>query len=216
MTKIQDIANGVYRVVIVSPEKILHDPHFHDLWRDPKFLAMVMGVSCDEGHCISQWGDTFRPEYGQLGRLRWILPSHIRFHVVSATMPQKVLQDIKERLFMRNETTTVVRMSNDRPNIHLAVEKMQYPLHTARDLLRVLQLKDGQPPRKFMAFVNRRRDAEDCVDRLWELAPELKEKVTYFHSGMSPEFRKDRIQKLRSGELWGIICTDAAGMVSYS
>ena len=30
---------------------------------------------------------------------------------------------------------------------------------------------------------------------------------------MSPEFRKDVIRKLQMGEIWGIVCTDAAGMV---
>jgi hypothetical protein len=42
----------------------------------------------------------------------------------------------------------------------------------------------------------------------------LKEKVMWFHSGMSLEFHEEVIlHKLQTGEIWGIMCTDAAGMV---
>jgi superfamily II DNA/RNA helicase len=48
----------------------------------------------------------------------------------------------------------------------------------------------------------------------WDnLPPHLKEKVVWFHSGMSPEFCEEVIRKLQTGEIWGIMCTDAAGMV---
>ncbi|KAG1845809.1 hypothetical protein F4604DRAFT_1688582 [Suillus subluteus] len=40
----------------------------------------------------------------------------------------------------------------------------------------------------------------------------LREKVIWFHSGMTMDFRVNAMEKLRKGELWGICCTDAAGM----
>ncbi|EGN93626.1 hypothetical protein SERLA73DRAFT_115651, partial [Serpula lacrymans var. lacrymans S7.3] len=45
-------------------------------------------VTIDEAHWISEWGDGFRPEYGDLGRLQWILPRHISFHAASVTITQ--------------------------------------------------------------------------------------------------------------------------------
>jgi len=47
-----------------------------------------------------------------------------------------------------------------------------------------------------------------------DLPGHLWEKVIWFHSGMTMEFRVDAMEKLKKGELWGICCTDAAGMVS--
>ncbi|KAM6498790.1 P-loop containing nucleoside triphosphate hydrolase protein, partial [Amanita muscaria] len=45
-----------------------------------------------------------------------------------------------------------------------------------------------------------------------KLGPDLDKNIVWFHSGMSPEFRRDAIEKLKDGHIWGIICTDAAGM----
>jgi hypothetical protein len=41
-----------------------------------------------------------------------------------------------------------------------------------------------------------------------------REKVVWFHSGMSMDFHVDAMDKLRRGDIWGVCCTDAAGMVS--
>ena len=79
----------------------------------------------------------------------------------------------------------------------------------------MLKLDGVNPPPKFMVFVNRQKESEEIVEFQWDnLLPVLQDKVVWFHSGMSPQFRDDAIRRLRDGELWGIICTDAAGMVS--
>ncbi|KIK77246.1 hypothetical protein PAXRUDRAFT_167432, partial [Paxillus rubicundulus Ve08.2h10] len=53
------------------PERILMDTHFKLLWKSNKFAEKLFNVTCDEGHCISEWGKDFRPLYSQLGDLRW-------------------------------------------------------------------------------------------------------------------------------------------------
>jgi superfamily II DNA/RNA helicase len=45
------------------------------------------------------------------------------------------------------------------------------------------------------------------------LPPDLQDKIIWFHSGMSAEFREEAIKKLKNGDMWGFWCTDAAGMV---
>ncbi|KAF8979984.1 hypothetical protein BDQ17DRAFT_1184734, partial [Cyathus striatus] len=69
------------------------------------------------------------------------------------------------------------------------------------------------PPPKFMCFVNKCREAEEGVECEWEkVSDELHLNVVWFHSGMSSDFHEATIQKLKAGEIWGIICTEAAGM----
>ncbi|KAF5348836.1 hypothetical protein D9756_009718 [Leucocoprinus leucothites] len=110
---------------------------------------------------------------------------------------------------------------------------MQYPISSAKDLVCVLQLTNDKPPPKFMAFVNKQCEVEDAAEKIWDdtvfvnkehevedaveevwndMLIYLEDKITYFHSGISPEFQESHIAMLRHGELWGIICTDAAGM----
>ena len=191
----------------------MKDSRFRNLWNSKKFTSKLFNITFDEAHCISQWGNDFRPEYGELGHLRWLIPPHIPFHVVSATMPKLVLNDVKAKLMLRPEKTTIIHRSNDRPNISLVVDKMQYSAKSMLDLERVLQL-NGETPKKFMVFINKRRESEEMTKKEWDnLPPHLKEKIVWFHSGMSAEFREDAIRKLQTGEIWGIMCTDAAGMV---
>jgi superfamily II DNA/RNA helicase len=83
------------------------------------------------------------------------------------------------------------------------------------DLEHILNLDGRTQPPLFMVFVNKRTESEELAKKEWEnLPPNFREKVMWFHSGMSPEFREEVIRKLKSGEIWGIMCTDAAGMVS--
>jgi superfamily II DNA helicase RecQ len=129
-------------------------------------------------------------------------------------MPTPVLNDVMAKLMLHPEKTTIIHRSNDRPNISFVVEKMQYSAKSMLDIEHVLQLNRETPPKKFMVFVNKRRKSEVLTKKEWDnLPPYLKEKIVWFHSGMSPEFRADMIRRLQMGEIWGIMCTDAAGMV---
>lgn len=159
-------------------------------------------------------GENFRHEYARLGRLRGILPDRIRFHVVSATLSKFVLSDVRSKLQMSINTSTIIRRSNDRENIQYIVQEIKHPLPTFMDLRYILNLKQGKP-RKFIIFMNDRREAELAVEELWKDIPERKqERVVWYHLGMSPQFLEDRARKLKDGTLWGIVCADAAGLVS--
>ncbi|KIJ09295.1 hypothetical protein PAXINDRAFT_17613 [Paxillus involutus ATCC 200175] len=215
-----DIEEHKYRVIIMSPELITHNKHVSALWNSKRFIARIFNITIDEGHCISEWGKEFRPEYSQLGRLRWILPPHIPFHIASATMPPRILKDVTTTLNMQRETVSRIQLSNDHPNIQLLVVEMLDSTKSVHDLHRILRLPssvsplgDGTQQVKFMLFCNSRRDAQHVASFLREqLPPDLRDNIVWFHSGMTQEFRAEMVEKLRRGEIWGICCTDAAGM----
>ncbi|KII83142.1 hypothetical protein PLICRDRAFT_79357, partial [Plicaturopsis crispa FD-325 SS-3] len=105
----------------------------------------------------------------------------------------------------------------DRPNIHFMVSELLYSVKSMQDLDRVLKFSADTPPPKFMVFANKRKETERLTKHAWsQLPPELHHKIVWFHSGMSGEQKASCMEELRKGEIWGIFCTDAAGMVSHS
>lgn len=210
-----DIKSRKYRVIVMSPELIINDWRFDNIWRTRDFTAHLFNITVDEGHCISQWGKDFHPEYSQLGRLRWLLPSHVPFHVVSATLPSHILKDVLASLNMRHDNTSVIRLSNDRRNIQVAVIEMLHSVNSFHDINRILHLLQAIHPPKFMIFCNSRQDLQRMAEYLHsQLHPELQHQIVWFHYGITQEFRTDMMEKLHGGELWGMCCMDAAGMVS--
>ncbi|KAG1728758.1 P-loop containing nucleoside triphosphate hydrolase protein [Suillus paluster] len=158
--------DSIIQLIVASPELIINDRCFNNLWRN------------------------FRPEYSQLGRLRWLLPSHVPFHIVSATLPSHILKDVS-----------------------VAVIEMLHSANSFHNINHILRLLQGIHPLKFMIFCNSRQDSQRMAEYLHsQLHPELQHKIIWFHSRMMQEFRTDMMEKLHGGKLWGMCCTDAVGM----
>jgi len=152
-----------------------------------------------------------------VGKLRWLLPRQVVFYAASATMPRHILDHVKSLLQMRPERTREIRRTNDRPNIHLVTLEMLDPLNSCHDILRVFRFNGDPPPPLFMVFCNDRKETERLCQYARSHAPaEHIDKLVWFHSGMSARFRTGTIEKLRLRKIWGIFCTDAAGMVRVS
>ncbi|KAH8980612.1 hypothetical protein EDB92DRAFT_1805669, partial [Lactarius akahatsu] len=124
-----------YCVIITSPERILTDQHFLDLWKSKRFINKLRSVIFDEAHCISQWSGDFQPKYANVGRLHWLLPGHIIFYAASAMMPHHVLNHVKSILQMRPDRTREIQLFNNRPNIHLLTLEMLNPAHSYHNIL---------------------------------------------------------------------------------
>lgn len=188
---------------------------FERLLKNHDFISRVVSVVFDEAHCIYQWG-TFRPEYRETSRLRYLLPE-VPFVVASATFSDAILRDIKDLLQIRSDKLVHIRRSNDRPNIRLGVRKIQYTLNSFLDLAFLIpaKWKEGDPPpRKFVVFFDNIAEAVNAGKFLRKRLPlEYRNKVKWFHADMSPQFKELQTEKLRSGEIWGLCATDSFGMV---
>jgi superfamily II DNA/RNA helicase len=70
-----------------------------------------------------------------------------------------------------------------------------------------------------MVFVNKCSEAVGAVKELWKDCLNDRGKgeyIRWFHSGMTAHFKRETIKDLKQGKLWGVVCTDTAGMVCES
>jgi superfamily II DNA helicase RecQ len=190
------------------------------LWKIPKFTKKILAFVFDEAHCITQWG-VFRKNYLSLGLLRHLIPDPVPFYVASATLPKPLITEIARLLHLQpNNNTMRVLCSNDRPDISLAVKALVYPANSFKDLDFLIPWnwnEDMGPPAKFLVFLDNIKEVEGATKHLRSrLQRKYHNRVDWFHGTMSQEFREEAVGRLRSGMVWGLVCTDAFGMVSSS
>ena len=216
--KLQEIATGIYQLIIVSPELLLNDKRFEILWTKKQFTDNIVNFVLDEAHVIKDWGSTFRTDYLKIGPIRYLFPRMIGFHLGSATIGPGLVPELVKNLHLRTDKLSVMRLNTDRPNIHLVVRRMQHPLNSYEDLGFIIKKNLGSgdaPPPKFLVFFNSRGEAQAGAEYLRaRLSTDLRDKVKWFHSGMTDDFREKEMHALIIGESYGEGSTDAAGMVS--
>lgn len=134
------------------------------------------------------------------------------------------------RLGISWDNLHAIRLSNDRPNVALVVRKMKYPANTFMDLDFLVQdtgsdssldtdtSGGSQSPRhheKSVIFFDNKNDATAAARYLRSRLPlDQRNRITWFMSDMSREFKDDKVEGLMTGRVWGICSTDSFGMVS--
>jgi len=127
-------AKGEYRLLYVSPERLLREDFIAFLARVPLAFFAI-----DEAHCISEWGHEFRPEYRQLRRLRELFP-HQPIAAFTASATQRVRHDIIHQLSLRNPHKYIA--SFHRPNLNYHVRLCDAKSQT-RLLLNAIEAHTG-------------------------------------------------------------------------
>ncbi|TFK73673.1 P-loop containing nucleoside triphosphate hydrolase protein [Pluteus cervinus] len=215
------LVKGTYSCVVITPEQLVkQDGGFAKLCKKSDFVEKIISVVFDEAHCASIWSD-FRPGYKQAGYLRHLL-GDTPFVAVSATMPQEIVENVFKALEIRKEGLVTIRTSTDRPNIRLHVRDIDHPLNSFRDLEFVLgkwqpgQPKPSKPPDKFVVFfddINESiRAGHHIRSMLASFGEEYRDKVVWFNSDMTDEFKREAVERFRNGELWGLFASESFGL----
>lgn len=193
---------GRYKLLYVSPER---------LW-SKKFRTSLAGVcvdrvAIDEAHCVSQWGHSFRPEYGMIATaVEEIAKEQNRppLLALTATVTEKVRKDIVEILGLQLDGSPVLR-SPDRSELHYYVERCIN--FDDRDL-HVLRIAEAYKAEKGIIYVPRRKDAE----RLAEYLRADNHVAQPYHGGMEPGRRIHIEEAFRDGEIDVVVATKAFGL----
>src|SRR5258708_6890805 len=210
-----------FRTIVLSPELAV-DPRFMCIWNEPKIKKKINHIVVDEAHCVSQWGRDFRSSYLHLSCLHAVLGEDTPWYLTSATLHSQVLQDTLCIIGL-HQNTTIYHRSNDWLNIHLCVQKMRYPIASHFDLAFLVPLNPKiddpewvmQNILQFLVYCNSRVDTEAMALFLRSRLPRPAcHHIVWYHLGMSDMFKKEVVEAYEAGELLGLCCTDACGMVS--
>lgn len=192
---LQNAQRGVYRIIYVAPERLLTESFL-----DFAMNAPIAQVVVDEAHCVSQWGQDFRPGYLDVAPFIARLPGRSRVSAFTATATQSVRGDIVRLLALDNPY--VVTTGFDRPNLYFEVRR-----EGNRDaaLLRFLQEHRGQSG---IVYCGTRKGVEEVAEMLVEHGMD----AVGYHAGMGDEERKNAQEDFVSDRVPVIVATNAFGM----
>lgn len=148
-------AEGSYKLVYVAPER-LESPVFRSFAAG----ADISMVTVDEAHCISQWGQDFRPSYLKILDFIDSLPRRPIVSAFTATATREVKDDIVCTLRLHDPKVLVTGF--DRPNLYFQVER------TRRKDDFVIQYLRDHPGESGIIYCATRKN----VDKLQELLTE--------------------------------------------
>ena len=188
-------AGGRYKIIYVAPER-LENYEFLEFARQVE----ISMVTVDEAHCISQWGQDFRPSYVKIVDFVKNLPGRPIVSAFTATATEEVKNDILCTLNL--EDPKVVITGFDRKNLYYSVENIRRKDDFVMDYI------DRHPTESGIIYCSTRKN----VDNLFELLFQKGVAVTRYHAGLNNETRKKNQDDFIYDRTPVIIATNAFGM----
>ena len=195
MLALDNARRGVYKIIYVAPERLLTGSFL-----DFAMTAEIAQVVVDEAHCVSQWGQDFRPGYLDIAPFIERLPRRPRVSAFTATATQSVRQDIMRLLELQNPYG--VTTGFDRPNLFFEVRR-----EGNRDLALLRFLKEQQG-KSGIVYCGTRKGVEEVTDLLLQNGVD----AVGYHAGMGDEERMNAQEDFVADIAPVIVATNAFGM----
>ena len=189
--------SGQYKIIYVAPER-LETPRFLDFACHTE-LSMI---TVDEAHCISQWGQDFRPSYVRILSFVRQLPMRPVISAFTATATERVRKDILDSLKLEDPYEAVTGF--DRENLYFEVQNV----------------KDREKPSRISEYLEKHREdsgiiycaTRKAVDELYLYLDNAGFSAGRYHAGMEAEGRKRSQEDFIYDRVKVMIATNAFGM----
>lgn len=191
----RNIQSGMYKIIYVAPERLLTDGFLEAIQ-----ARKVSLVTVDEAHCISQWGQDFRPSYLKIVDFLNILTPRPVVSAFTATATEAVRQDIAQILQLRDPLRVVTGF--DRPNLRFEVRRPKQKLPALIELVQQRRDKAG------IVYCATRKAVEEVCENL-QLNGIA---ATRYHAGLPDEERRDNQEDFLYDRKTVMVATNAFGM----
>ncbi len=192
---IQNAKNGRYKIIYAAPER-LDIAEFLEFAQN-EHLAMV---TVDEAHCISQWGQNFRPSYLKINSFIEKLPQRPVISAFTATATSEVKEDIIKILKLK--TPFVMATGFNRENLYFEVQK---PIDKYSAVIKYLA---NNADKSGIIYCSTRKTVEQVCDNLTR----DHYSVTRYHAGLSEEERTKNQDDFLYDRKTIMVATNAFGM----
>lgn len=194
---LDNASSGLYKILYVAPERLTADG----------FLGMCRGldiplVAVDEAHCVSHWGQDFRPSYLKISEFVEQLPKRPVLAAFTATATDIVKDDIVRILGLRQPFS--VTTGFDRPNLYFEVRPTEQRNKNAV-LLGIIREMQG---RSSIVYCSTRKNVEAVTDFLRLNGVNVRS----YHAGMPDDERRSAQEDFTYDRCNVIVATNAFGM----
>ena len=186
---------GWYKIIYVAPER-LEMPGFQRFAQERE----ISMVTVDEAHCISQWGQDFRPSYLRILDFIDNLPRRPIVSAFTATATREVKDDIAQTLRLRDPEIVITGF--DRPNLYYRVETTRRKDAFVADYVR------SHPGESGIIYCATRKN----VDAVQEMLRGEDIPAARYHAGMTNEERRQSQNDFIYDAAPVIVATNAFGM----
>ncbi|MEG2233665.1 MAG: DNA helicase RecQ [Oscillospiraceae bacterium] len=190
-----NMKSGMYKIVYVAPERLLSS----------QFMEACSGldislVAIDEAHCISRWGQDFRPSYTQIPEFINSFDKRPIIAAFTATATPEVKDDIITQLKLEKYFELVTGF--DRPNLFFEVRR---PENKTDELLKIVKKNKSQCG---IVYCMTRKAVDEVCEKLCASGC----RATRYHAGLSSEERRINQDKFLYDECEVVVATNAFGM----
>ena len=194
-TVYRNLLAGQYKIVYIAPERLDY-PGFGSVAAQLE----IPFVAVDEAHCISQWGQDFRPSYLRIVNFIDQLPRRPILGAFTATATKQVRQDVERILQLRQPVRVITGF--DRPNLYFEV------IHPKKKDQELFHLLSSRRTKSGIIYCSTRKKVEQVCQTLQERGYG----ATRYHAGLEEQERSHNQEDFIHDRKPIMVATNAFGM----
>ena len=187
-------AEGFTKLLYVSPERLSNSLFLQKITN-----IHISFIAVDEAHCISEWGQDFRPSYQRIGEFRKLF-GDVPCLALTATATPKVIADIESKLTLKSPQ--IFQKSYKRDNLRIFHEEISDKYQRILDFMKNNSASG-------IIYVRTRKEAEELTSFLKQKGIE---NVDFYHAGLFLKDKNQNQKKWQQSDSHTLVSTNAFGM----